>query len=260
MFKQNGENLSPPSVQKEYEDPWNKLIIDLGAFKSNYNYLRSRLPKDTLFYAVLKSDAYGHDLVESAKVLADAGCRHYAVDTPQEGIRLRNEGVQGEILLMNPIPIWMAELSVRHDLSVSVIHESILAPLEGAARAMGKTCRIHLNANVGLNRMGIAPSKVAQIARKADTFPHIQLEGLFGQPCDPESAINSFSKLKDIYQDIKSKDLAPGILHFANSTTFLTHPDTIANGVRIGILIYGVLPPEQFSSGEIDKQLKPVMS
>jgi alanine racemase len=260
MVKRNIEFLSPPRVQKEYEDPWNKLVIDLGALQSNYNHLKSSLPGDTLFYTVLKSDAYGHDLVETAKVLMDAGCRHYAVETPQEGIRLRNEGIQGEILLMNPIPNWMAELSVRHDLSVSVIHESILEPLEDAARAMGTTCRIHLNANVGLNRMGIAPSKIYQIARKAATFPHIQLEGLFGQPRDPESAIDSFSKLEDIYQDLKSKNLAPRILHFANSTTFLTHPDIIADGVRIGILIYGVLPPEQFSSGEMDKQLKPAMS
>ena len=260
MNNQDDESLSPPLIQKDYEDPWNKLNINLDALKSNYRYLKSLLPQKALFYAVLKSEAYGHDLKEIGKVLSGLGCMHYAVESPQEGIRLRNEAIKGEILLMNPIPIWMAELSVRHDLSVSVIHESILQPLEEAARLMGKTCRIHLNANVGLNRMGIAPSKVLKIAREADSNPHIELKGLFGQTRDSSSALDSFKHLSNIYEKLKKEDVAPNYLHFANSTTFLEYPETVADGVRLGILLYGVIPPEQYKLKTKLNQLTPVMS
>lgn len=260
MNNQDKENLSPPSVQREYEDPWNKLNIDLEAVKFNYRSLKSQLPPGALFYAVLKSDAYGHGLKEIGKVLSQSGCMRFAVESPQEGIRLRNEGITGEILLMNPIPTWMAELSVRHDLSVSVIHESILQPLEEAARLMGKICRIHLNVNIGLNRMGVAPSHILKIAREASSKPHVELDGLFGQPRDSASALESFNHLKNIYEKLKTKDLAPVYLHFANSTTFLAHPETIADGVRLGILLYGVLPPEQFKLKIKPNQLKPSMS
>lgn len=260
MNNQNEDSLSPPSVQREYEDPWNKLNIDLEAVKFNYRYLKSQLPPRAIFYAVLKSDAYGHDLKEIGKVLSQSGCMHFAVESPQEGIRLRNEGITGDILLMNPIPTWMAELSIRHDLSVSVIHESILQPLEEAAQLMGKICRIHLNVNIGLNRMGIAPSKILKIAKEAASKPHIELEGLFGQPSDSTSDLESFKHLKNIYEKLKSEDVAPIYFHFANSTTFLAHPETIADGVRLGILLYGVLPPEQYKVKTKPNQLKPVMS
>jgi alanine racemase len=260
MINASEDYLSPPLVKKEYEDPWNKLIIDLDALKSNYHHIKSQLPRGTIFYAVLKSDAYGHDLKQIGKILQDAGCRHFAVESPQEGIQLRIEGILGEILLMNPIPIWMAELAVRHDLSVSVIHESILQPLEDAGQLMGKKCKIHLNVNIGLNRMGIAPSKILRIAKEAGSKPHLELEGLFGQPRDTTNALEAFDKLKNIYEKLISKKVAPVYLHFANSTTFLAHPETVADGVRLGILLYGVFPPEQHLNGTKSKKLNPVMS
>ena len=260
MLNNQDKDSLAPLVQREYEDPWNKLNIDLDAVKVNYRFIKSQLPPGALFYAVLKSDAYGHDLKVIGKVLAQSGCTHFAVESPQEGIRLRNEGIKGEILLMNPIPMWMAELSVRHDLSVSVIHESILQPLQDAAQLMGKSCRIHLNVNVGLNRMGIAPSQILKIAKEATSKTHIELEGLFGQPRDSASALESFRYLKKIYEKLKAEDVAPYYIHFANSTTFLAHPETVADGVRLGILLYGVLPPEQYKIKPKPHQLRPVMS
>ncbi len=259
MYNQQ-EKMTTFSLQKEYEDPWNRVVIDLNALKYNYEYLRSCLPAGVIFYAVLKSDAYGHGLNEVANVLVDSGCTHFAVESPQEGIRLRNENVAGEILLMNPIPTWMAELAVRHDLSVSVIHPDILQPLQNAAQKMGKTCRIHLNVNVGLNRLGLAPSMIIEIAKKASQMSHLDMEGLFGQPRDSHSAKESFETLEQIYEKLKSLKVAPNYLHFANSTTFLDHPEIVTDGVRLGILLYGVLPPEQFKQHRKKPQLKPVMS
>ncbi|MBC8183052.1 alanine racemase [candidate division KSB1 bacterium] len=260
MKNNNTNSLSPPAIPKEYEDPWNKLLIDLDALKSNYKYLKSKLPRDTILYAVLKSDAYGHGIKEVGISLTEVGCTHFAVETPQEGISLRIENINGEILVMNPIPEWMAELAVRNDLSVTVIHQSILPYLEDAAKQMGKECKIHLNVNVGLNRMGIAPSKVVKIAEQANKQPHLILQGIYGQPRDPISARESYSKLNTIAKKLNKKQIYPKCLHFANSTTFLAQPETIADGVRLGILLYGVLPPEQYNDGRIHTPLKPVMS
>jgi len=256
MLENEQESILPPSVQNEYDDPWNKLHIDLGALRSNYNYLRSLLNPGTVFYAVLKSDAYGHGIVEAGKTLAESGCMHFAVESPHEGVKLRNEGIAGEILLMNPIPLWMAELAVRHDLSVSVIHHSILKPLDEAAKLMGKTCKVHLQANVGLNRMGIPSLKVMKTARMVCEKEHLEFEGLYGQPRNSSSALESLEKLRNLYQKLVSEDIAPNYIHFANSINFLSHPEVLSEGVRLGILLYGIMPDEQYK----DKDLKPVMS
>jgi alanine racemase len=136
-------SLSLPQVNRDYEEPWNQLNIDLDALQFNYQKLRSKIPSKSVLYAVLKSDAYGHGLGEVGKLLVQAGCRNFAVETPQEGILLRKQGIESEILLLNPIPLWMAEMAVYYDFSVSVIHQSILQPLEDAALSMDKRCRIH---------------------------------------------------------------------------------------------------------------------
>jgi len=259
MGKIKTDILSPPSVDKSFEDPWNILKIDLDALRSNYKLLRSKVPEEYPFFAVIKADAYGHGIRQVARVLSETGCTHFAVESPQEAIRIRNQGVKDEILLLNPIPEWMADLSVRHDLSVSVIHPSILEPLEKAAKEMDKMCSVHLNVNVGLNRLGIAPTKLVSVAEKVAARPHLKLESIFGQPRTPETALDAFRKLKQTYESLKGQNLHPDYYHFANSTTFLSHPETRKEGVRLGILLYGVLPMEQYREGDSSIDVMPVM-
>jgi alanine racemase len=259
MGKIKTDILSPPSVDKSFEDPWNILQIDLDALRSNYKLLRSKVPEEYPFFAVIKADAYGHGIRQVARVLSETGCTHFAVESPQEAMRIRNQGVKDEILLLNPIPEWMADLSVRHDLSVSVIHPSILEPLEKAAKEMDKMCSVHLNVNVGLNRLGIAQTKLVSVAEQVAARPHLKLESIFGQPRTPETALDAFRKLKKTYESLKGQNLHPDYYHFANSTTFLSHPETRKEGVRLGILLYGVLPMEQYREGGSSIDVMPVM-
>lgn len=250
----------PHELNIESEDPWNRLIINLDHIKSNYLSLKTHLPRKSILYTVVKSDAYGHGLEKVAAVLWDAGCRHFAVESPEEGIKLRNEKIGGEILLLNPIPEWMSELCLRYDLSISVIHTSILDPMEEVACKINKIASIHLNLNTGLNRLGIPPSKLLKTAREAAQKAHIRLTGLFAQPQGPGNAAKEYNVLKECYQKLLAHKIEPKYLHFANSTIYLSHPETIADGARIGILLYGILPPEQFGKKGNNLSLKPAMS
>lgn len=252
--------LSPPGVVQEYEDPWNSLYIDLDALKDNYNWLKSKISKGAVFFPVLKANAYGHGIKETAIVLSDLGCRNFAVDSPQEGIILRNSGIKEEILLMNPIPLWMAEQAVRYDLSVSVIHPSILEPLEQAASDLNKKCWIHLNINLGLNRMGIPTRNVPKLAREVNSYPHLILKGIFGQPREPGMAMEAMNKLINTAEVLKKMGISINNVHFANSVTFLKHAEARSLGVRLGILLYGVMPPEEAGQSHEDVPLRPVMS
>lgn len=259
-MKENRKPIqSPHELVIESEGPWNRLTINLNHIIANYRILKANFPSGSFFYSVVKSDAYGHGIEQIAHTLSQAGCRHFAVESPEEGIKIRNEKIPGEILLLNPIPEWMSELSLRYDLSVSVIHPSILQPLEDAAAKMNKTCKIHLNLNTGLNRLGIAPSKLLKIAKEAVMKPHLRLTGLFAQPQGPDRALSEYSVLKENHGKLLSHNIKPRHLHFANSTVFLSHPETISDGARIGILLYGVYPPEQYREHNMPLPLKPAM-
>ena len=256
--------MAPKYNYKEYlqghrSDPWNVLSIDLDAIASNYRYLDTNVPDESTLYAVLKSDAYGHGIKEVGTCLADQGCRHFAVETPQEGVLLRHACIQGEILIMNPIPDWMTELVVSYDLSPSVIHPSILEPLNKAAVDHGHICKVHLNLNVGLHRMGIAPSKITQVVHQLADCSHLEFTGLYGQPRDPDSIPVAFDMLISVRDKLIKDGLEPQQVHFANSITYLTHPETAELGLRIGILLYGILPPEQAKKIDDYEQFKPAM-
>lgn len=241
------------------KDPWNILTIDLDAIASNYHFIRSTIPDGSTIYAVLKADAYGHGIQEVGACLADQGCNHFAVESPQEGIQLRQAGIAGEILIMNPIPEWMAELVVSHDLSPSIIHPSIIDPLNETAKNHNVICRVHLNLNVGLHRMGIAPSKIKKIVEQLTGCSHLEFAGLYGQPRDPESVPAAFQKIIDVRNNLDQEGLGPEHVHFANSATYLTHPETVKLGLRIGILLYGILPPEQAKNLKDFEHFKPAM-
>jgi len=76
--------------------------IDLGALARNFARIRD-LVAPRRVWCVVKADAYGHGAVEVARRLAAAGAGAFAVATVDEGIELREAGIEGEILLMGGI-------------------------------------------------------------------------------------------------------------------------------------------------------------
>jgi GNAT superfamily N-acetyltransferase len=114
--------------------------------------------------------------------------------------------------------------------------------------------------NVGLHRLGIAPSRLLRVAKDVVTRPELDLEGLMAQPRDDKNALEGFEKLNRMHDQLASHGIVPKRLHFANSTVLLTHPETTADGARIGILLYGVLPPEQYGRSDLGLYIRPVMA
>ena len=75
------------------------LEISLENIKWNYKKLMERMPKGCKCMAVVKADAYGHGAVRVAEALSRVGCDAFAVAALEEGIALRNAGIQGKILV-----------------------------------------------------------------------------------------------------------------------------------------------------------------
>ena len=78
------------------------LHIDLAKLKSNFHYLRSQLSKKTEVIAVVKAHAYGLGDYEIAAFLETLGVEHFWVADFEEGVSLREQGIQGSIIIANP--------------------------------------------------------------------------------------------------------------------------------------------------------------
>ena len=65
-----------------------RLTVDLGALKRNWQAL-DKVSRGALTGAVVKADAYGTGIAQSAQALYEAGARFFFVATPDEGIAVR---------------------------------------------------------------------------------------------------------------------------------------------------------------------------
>ena len=77
----------------------NRVLIDLDALRHNYRLVRESLPQTVHVMCVIKADGYGHGMLEAAQALSEAGARHFAVAIAEEGVQLRENGIEGEILV-----------------------------------------------------------------------------------------------------------------------------------------------------------------
>ena len=80
-----------PSADKDI-----KAIIDINAIRNNVKFLKKKTGTDLM--PVLKADAYGHGLIDMAKILRKIGIKHIGVATLGEAILLRKSGDKGRIL------------------------------------------------------------------------------------------------------------------------------------------------------------------
>ena len=84
--------------------------IDLAALKANYHALRAFLATEINgrppeLIAVVKANAYGHGLVPVARALEECGATMLACADIEEGVKLREAGVQLSILVFGALSI-----------------------------------------------------------------------------------------------------------------------------------------------------------
>ncbi|MDI3281652.1 MAG: alanine racemase, partial [Bacillota bacterium] len=127
----------------ERSDPWRALRpvwaeIDLDAIAHNVRALKSLIPDGTLFLAVVKANAYGHGAVPVAWEALAAGADRLGVALPDEGVRLRQAGIQVPIHLLSMPSPGQAELVAEYDLIPAVSDLEVARALSRAAAERGR--------------------------------------------------------------------------------------------------------------------------
>jgi len=228
-----------------------RATFDTAALRNNLAVARARAP-DSRVWAVVKANAYGHGLLRAVEALA--GADGFALLDLEEAVRLRDAGVRKPILLLEGFfSLDDLALVVEHGLSV-VIHSEEQVDMLVAA---GFPTRIPLSLklNTGMNRLGFSPEAFA-----------IALERLQG--CRMAGEITLMTHFADadgergVREQLErftkaTRDLAlPRSL--ANSAALLRFPETHADWVRPGIMLYGCSPFADESAESLG--LQPVMT
>lgn len=228
-----------------------QATIHLDALRHNLAVVRRYAP-DSRVMAVVKANGYGHGLLRVAQGLSDSD--GFAVLGVDEGIALREAGFEQAILLLEGLfEAEELDAAARHKLSVVVHGEPQLHMLE-AARGL-PAVDVFLKVNTGMNRLGVPVGRFWSFydrLRACKTVGQVILMTHFATADEAAGVTKQFELFDDLTREISTPR------SMANSAAILRHPQTHADWVRPGIMLYGATPfPDQSAA---DFGLKPAMT
>ena len=231
-----------------------QALIDLSALEYNLSVVRRHAPRARVM-AVVKADAYGHGLLRAAEALKSAD--GFALLEMDAAIRLRDAGYRHPILLVEGF-FSTEELGLieQYHLSTVIHHSEQLAMLSAYKRRSGLD--VFLKLNTGMNRLGFMPEQFSAALESLRTNPaigQITLMTHFARADEPAGENSVSTQLQHFNAVAAGRNLACSL---ANSAAILRHPETHADWVRPGIMLYGASPFSGKTAAELG--LRPVMT
>jgi len=228
--------------------------VSLKQLQENYRIVRQHLPERVKIMSVVKADAYGHGLEEVSNVLAGAGTDWFGVTSADEGVELRASGIEQPVLLLTGF--WKGELEALSecDLTPAIYTDDQLAALHEWGKETGRKMRFHLKVNTGMGRLGLHWQDVARFLSLYRTLEHVEMEGLFthlasAEDYTSEQTGQQVERFESVLADFRRAGVDPRYVHVANSAAIAGRPNTWANMVRPGALLYGIQVPLKLPAG-----------
>lgn len=239
--------------------------IDLDAILHNMNAMHDNISEDTKIMAVIKADGYGHGAVEIAEAIDDLPYVFgYAVATVEEGLILRNHGIEKPILILGYVFPEQYYDMIRARIRPTVFTIDMAERLSFMAGRLEVVCPIHFAIDTGMSRIGYqvtkeAADEMAQIA----SLPHIVVEGIFthfakADEKDKTGAYKQFDLFKKMIGMLEERGVKVPIHHCSNSAAIVDMPEANMHLVRAGITMYGMWPSPEVNKSRIE--LKPALS
>ena len=238
--------------------------IDVSALRHNAGWLAG-LAGPSRLCAVVKAFGYGHGPVRSAEAAIAGGAAWLAVATVEEGIQLRQAGINEPILLLSePVAGAMADV-VATRLTPTVYTAGAVDAAARAVAAYGGRAPlpVHVKVDTGMHRVGADAESAVAIAEDAAARPELVVEGLCthfavaDEPGDPFTAEQT-ARFMAVVDRLSAAGIRPPILHAANSAAAIAFPAARLDMVRCGIALYGLAPSPELSP--LCRELVPAMA
>src|SRR5699024_504072 len=188
-----------------------------------------------------------------------------AVSILQEGIELRQNDIEGDILILNYTPEDTLETVVDYDLTQSIYTYESAIKLSEIAVKKHKKVKIHIKIDSGMGRLGFLAKEKSSISfmEEINGLPNLEIEGLYthfarADELNKETTLNQIEKFNDVLHELEKKDINIPMKHVSNSAAIIDLPEYNFNIIRPGIMLYGYYPSTEVDQRNID--LKPAMT
>jgi alanine racemase len=236
--------------------------VDLDAIRHN---TRALLPNGAELMAVVKANGYGHGAVPVARAALEAGATWLGVALVEEGMDLRDAGIDAPILVLTEFPPGSEPAALACGLTPTLYTREGLRRLSAAARDDWPGARVvHVKVDTGMHRVGVQPDEAAAFVRTA--IEHgCTVEGLWTHLATSEEVANPFmdeqlERFRRVIEQVRDAGLPrPRYLHAANTGGVLAGSAAHHDLVRVGIGLYGIAPGPDAAEWTAE-QLRPALT
>jgi len=239
------------------------LEIDKQRLANNYQVLRRLLKPEVKFLAVVKSNAYGHGLIDYALAVEAMGADYIGVDSVLEGFHVREAGVKAPILVLGHTLVVNALEAAEKNIALTV---SNFEGLRAIAESGVKGLKIHLKFDTGMCRQGFFVNEATAVLDEFLKYDNLILDGVYTHfagsknPSFPTGTQQQIDQFEEVLAEIKKRGLKP-IRHASASSGAIVFPKAHYDMVRFGIALMGLWPSREVEYAYVNKlNLQPILT
>lgn len=225
------------------------LEVDKAALKHNYGQFKSILRSETKMMAVVKSNAYGHGLIECGQFFEGIGADWLGVDSVVEAHKLRQVGIQCRMLVFGYIMGNNIKQAVLENISITVSNFDALDVI--TKLKIDKKIKVHIKIDSGMHRQGFQMSEISELIKCLQKAGgSLNIEGVYThfasakKPNDSDSTRRQIEIFESACQMLKGAGY-DFIRHAAATGGAIVYPEAHYDMVRIGIGLYGLWPSHE---------------
>lgn len=228
------------------------LEVRLQALRHNLAQYRKMLKPSTRVMVMVKAAAYGSGALEVAKLLEQDGVDYLAVAYADEGIELRQEGIQLPILVLNPEEA-VIDAMIRYQLEPEVYNIPLLHQF-GIATKHLESFSIHLKIDTGMHRLGFEEEELDTLQDALSQYPHFHIKSIFSHLAASEAAehdtfsVQQIETFQQIYDRLCTSITYQPLRHILNSSGISRFSAFQMDMVRLGIGLYGIGESEKMQA------------
>ncbi len=230
----------------------NWVEIDLDAIANNFIKLREMVDKDVMIMPAVKSNAYGHGILESARILEECGADVLGIGSVEEGIKIRQHGVKMPLLVFASNTIEeVADVYVKWDLTPTIMYAFQGKAISDAAIAAGKDdFPVFIKVECGRGRLGQNVEEAVPMIEEVYNMPNVKLAGIYTHLCDTkwkDQSDNAYTlwqngRFSKMINELESKGIVAPFVQIANTAASIALPEIRHQGICPGRAIWGYSP------------------
>ena len=226
------------------------IEVDTKALARNYRAFRKLIGPKVKLMSVVKSNAYGHGLIDFSKLMVELGVDWLGVDSIVEAVALRRAGIKKNILVLGYTRPINFPLALQHHIVVTISSlESLQKLLE-----MSRPPQLQLKIDTGMHRQGFILSDLAKaldlLGQPQARLVRSQIVGVYSHLAAASSQVHASATNHQLSTFEKALEMLEQagfsreslIKHLAATGGVIAYSKARYDLVRVGLGMYGLWP------------------